>query len=70
MLGNVETESQTTSMFLGRYIILTAIQLQLYQKSVEEIASLESGVLEAEALMKTRKKSQIILNNINSNFIS
>ena len=57
-------------MFLGRYIILTAIQLQLYQKSVEEIASLESGVLEAEALMKTRKNSQIILNNINSNFIS
>jgi hypothetical protein len=45
-------------MFLGRYIILIAIQLQLYQKLVEEIASLESGVLEAEAKMKSRKNSQ------------
>ena len=43
-------------MFLGRYIILTAIQLQLYQKSVEEIASLESGVLEAEALQLFSKE--------------
>jgi len=32
--------SQTTSKFLGKYIILTAIQLQLYQKSVEEITNI------------------------------
>ncbi len=38
--------------------MLTAIQLQLYQKSVEEIANIESGILEAEALMKTKKSSQ------------
>jgi len=57
-LGNVEVRSQTTSNFLGRYIMLTAIQLQLYQKSVEEIANIESGILEAEALMKTKKSSQ------------
>ena len=57
-LGNVETGNQTASTFLGRYIILTPIQLQLYKKSVEEIASIESGVLEAETLMKTKKNSQ------------
>ena len=32
-----------------------AIQLQLYNKSVEEIANIELGVLEAESLMKTKK---------------
>jgi hypothetical protein len=57
-LGNVEVRSQTTSSFLGRYIILTAIQLQLYQKSVEEITNIESGILEAETLMKTKKNNQ------------
>jgi hypothetical protein len=62
-LSNVKTRSQTTSIFLGRYIILTAIQLQLYQKSVEKIASLKSEVLEAEALMKSRKNSQENSNN-------
>lgn len=57
-LGNIETGSQATSTFLGRYVKLTAIQLQLYQRSVEEIASIELEVLEAEALMKTRKNNQ------------
>ena len=38
--------------------MLTPIQLQLYQKSVEKIFIIESGVLEAEVLMKTRKNSQ------------
>ncbi|GBB99650.1 hypothetical protein RclHR1_35950001, partial [Rhizophagus clarus] len=55
-LGNVELRSQTTSNFLGKYVILTAIQLQLYQKSVEEITNIELGILEVEALMKTKKK--------------
>ena len=62
-LGNVEVKSQITSNFLGRYIILTAIQLQLYQKSVEEITNIEMGVLEAEALMKTKKNNQENPNN-------
>ncbi|CAG8708980.1 12755_t:CDS:2, partial [Funneliformis caledonium] len=57
-LGNIEVRSEITSNFLGRYIILTAIQLQLYQKSVEEIANIESRVLEAEALMKMKKSNQ------------
>jgi hypothetical protein len=58
-LGNVEVKkSQTTSSFLGKYIILTAIQLQLYQKSVEEITKIESGILEAEVLMKAKKNNQ------------
>ena len=54
-LGKVETGNQNTSKFLGRYVMLTAIQLQLYNKSIEEIANIELGVLEAESLMKTKK---------------
>ncbi|CAI2198997.1 14135_t:CDS:1, partial [Funneliformis geosporum] len=34
------------------------IQLQLYQKSVEEIASIESGILKAKTLMKIKKNNQ------------
>ena len=63
-LGGVEvSKSQITSNFLGRCIILTPIQLQLYQKLVEEIDKIELGVLEAEALMKTKKNSQENPNN-------
>ena len=43
---------------MGKYIVLIAIQLQLYQKSVEEITNIELGILEAEALMKIRKNDQ------------
>jgi len=52
--------------FLEKYIKLIAIQLQSYQKSVEEINSIESGVLEAEILMKKKKiikKIQMIQNS-------
>ncbi|CAG8792407.1 24077_t:CDS:2, partial [Gigaspora margarita] len=51
-LGKVEVKSKTTSFFLGRYVTLSAIQLQLYKKSMEEIIRIESGVMDAEALMK------------------
>ncbi|CAG8511232.1 25681_t:CDS:2, partial [Gigaspora margarita] len=51
-LGKVEVKSKTTSFFLGRYVTLSAIQLQLYKKSMEEISRVESGVMDAEALMK------------------
>ena len=56
---------KTTSNLLGWYIILLmAIQLQLYQKLVEKVNNIESRVLEAEALMKTKKNDQMILNNM------
>ncbi|CAG8520236.1 10222_t:CDS:2 [Racocetra fulgida] len=44
--------SNNDNMFDGRYVILLAIQLQLYKKSIEEITQIESGVIEAEDLMK------------------
>ncbi|CAG8556589.1 4544_t:CDS:2, partial [Cetraspora pellucida] len=59
-LGKVEVKNKSTLLFLGRYVILTAIQLQFYKKSMEEIIQIEFGILNArDAVFKGPARSHL-----------